>query len=123
MVDDDQAALLAQIKALSGAIDKRKFSARGGGYHQPSNRGSSSSYGRGRAAGSSNATTSRHRSLVLSGPSAVNKSDKEVNDAESEAAASSTHASSSNADGEEGWVKRKSTHNMSLVSSSAFKKT
>lgn len=125
---DEQAALLAQIKALSGAIDERKASSRGGyqhynNFHQASHRGGGggSSYSRGRGrgqdAGSSSAANSRHRSLVISGPRATEGSTPVDNAA---ATTANTEAAGS---GEEGWVKRKSTHNMSLVSSSAFKKT
>ncbi|UZJ55879.1 hypothetical protein CBS101457_005199 [Exobasidium rhododendri] len=129
---DDQAALIAQIRALSGAIDKRKSSSRGGGYNhgsiyqQSSHRGGSA-FEKGHAAGPANATSSRHRSLVLSGTGAANRPSQGHD--QSTPAIASTSATATTTDpegatsGDEEWVKRKSTHNMSLVSSSAFKKT
>lgn len=130
MASDEQAALLAQIQALSGAIDQRRSSgsARGastaptrgyygrGGYH--------SSYRGGRGRGGYNVQQghhnsqlpSRHRTLVLSG--------KPANSSENEGKpVDSTNATSSDSAEQDGWVKRKSTHNMSLVSSKTFEKT
>jgi hypothetical protein len=130
---DEQAALLAQIKALSGAIDQRKTHSQSGYHtpntfhHAPHRGGKFSSRGRG-ASSSSGSSTSRHRSLVLSNASGANESTNHIDTAkEKEGLASSSTATTKDAEkadsSEEGWVKRKSTHNMSLVSTSAFKKT
>ena len=113
---DEQAALLAQIRALSGAIDQQK-SSRG-------RRGSAQSVYRGGGRGRGAATAlSRHRTLILAGTNAPDAAASESSTlpdvTDSQVGVEEGRAVSS----EEGWVKRKSTHNMSMVSTSAFKKT
>ena len=110
---DEQAALLAQIKALSGAIDQRKAN---GPY---SNRGGYAQRGRGSSSIAGN--SSRHRSLVLSGAQ-QNKQPTPDEAGSSLAKVPSAGAGASGSD-QDAWVKRKSTHNMSLVSKTAFDKT
>jgi len=127
MASDEQAALLAQIKALSGAIDQQKSSTRGGynrnnNFHQPGHRGGSS-FGRGRGGGSLSAATSRHRSLVLSGTGTNENGAASQEKDDTATPNTTTNAAEGTGSGEEGWVKRKSTHNMSLVSTTTFKKT
>lgn len=111
---DEQAALLAQIRALSGAIDQQK-SSRG-------RRGSGVYRGGGRGRGAATAL-SRHRTLILAGTNAPDAAASESGTlpevTDSQMGVEEGRAVSS----EEGWVKRKSTHNMSMVSTSAFKKT
>lgn len=130
MASDEQAALLAQIQALSGAIDQRRSteSARGassaatrgyhgrGGYHSSfsARRGRGNYYSQSQAKQQNAQLPSRHRTLVLSGKPA-SASENEENPVEGTSATDEA--------GQESWVKRKSTHNMSLVSSKTFEKT
>lgn len=111
---EEQAALLAQIKALSDAIDQRKSSSSLSS-HRGDNRGGYRGKERRIAAIApppSNARSSRHRTLVLSNTASSNGGNP--------ASESSPLPAAVNGDS---WVKRKSTHNMSLVSKIAFEKT
>lgn len=116
---EEQAALLARIKALSGAIDQRRTGAslHRGGHSRPlggvGGRGGSQRGGY----ASHQPLPSRHRSLVI-GKAGNGGSSGDVPGEQDQSG-----QPSNSRDVQEGWVKRKSTHNMSLVSSSTFEKT
>lgn len=115
-VGDEDAALMAEIARLTGQIDQHNSSAGPayphGGYEFQTRGGR----GRGRGRGRGNATQlpSRHRTLVL------NSNQK---GAEAEANGSSTQQQTQDQQQQHSWVRRKTTHNMSLVSSDAFEKS
>lgn len=120
---DDQEALLARISALSGAIQKHRAAeaeASSPSYTRatPGYRGPRPS-SRGRGALSHGPQSSRHRSIVFTGPSSEHPPLATGND---EGTATQPSEASTSENGQ-GWIKRKSTHNMSLVSSKTFEKT
>lgn len=140
---DEQEALRAEISKLSGAIQN----ARRASYyhHQPSYRGTS----RGRARGRGAPLPQRNRTLILNSTTA-NRPDAPAANPSTDQAAPSKPDGDGDGDGDsavsssaapsgsrqtaaasidkpptnsEGWIKRRTTHNMSLVSSSTFHKT
>ena len=145
----DEAALLAEIARLSGAIDQqRSFGSgstsyetrpayqprgrggRGSGYGAPgSSRGGRGGFGRGYTApypssGAPIPRPSRHRTLVLNKlngndaqqqPPPEPKAPEDLEDGEIDPASAEAKPQT--------WVKRKTTHNMSLVRGETFEKT
>ncbi|KAJ9476043.1 putative mRNA 3'-end-processing protein YTH1 (putative) [Pseudozyma hubeiensis] len=103
----------------------------GRGGHQPS-----ASFGRGRGRGAAVAAPQRNRTLILNGSNkaaTTAPADGSVGDSTTSQGAASTSltaaavpSGSNPASGPsttDGWIKRKSTHNMSLVSTSTFQRT
>lgn len=143
MSGQEDAALLAEIARLSGQIDKHRSQPQGQHYPQQSyyrgggRGGWNARGGRGGAAHASGGTRypapSRHRTLVIdnsrtgnaaNGSAAAFSATADPSVAASDASSSSSLGSQqSHPPAQDGWVKRKTTHNMSLVSSSTFEKT
>ncbi|GAC75380.1 C3H1-type Zn-finger protein [Moesziomyces antarcticus T-34] len=134
----EEERLKAEIAKLSGAIQSHKqhnqyhqpYASRGRGYYAagPSYRGSYGSPrggsipGRGRGRGAA-VIPPRNRTLILnesaSKPSASGNPTSAPTEVPPAAAPTDSGASSST----DAWIKRKSTHNMSLVSASTFQRT
>ncbi|CAO1637368.1 unnamed protein product [Parajaminaea phylloscopi] len=135
MTAEEDAALMAEIAKLSGQIDQFKSKPRPPP-QAPRGRGA----WRGRGSWSGHASlapastapyhptrASRHRSLVFnsSDPSASTASNGAASGARPESSAqgaAAAHGSDAHIH-PQGWVRRKTTHNMSLVSADAFEKT
>lgn len=117
MADEEAAALRAQIAALSGAIDQR----RSGPSNHVMGMGRAHERGRGRGArGRTAPRPSRNRSLVLPAEKEGNGPLPSSLLASSASSSEGREASPNQVSGS--WVKRKTTHNMSLVSTSAFER-
>ncbi|PWN28500.1 hypothetical protein BDZ90DRAFT_231491 [Jaminaea rosea] len=105
MTTSEDAALLAEIERLSGRIDQHRSASAAA---PPPNRGRGGWRGRGWRGASAPTQVSRHRTLVIN------------NDAQQQPGPSS---SSPPPPSSSSWVRRKTTHNMSLVSSDSYQKT